>query len=68
MSALTVARPELRPFFTPKTLADYLAISERTVRDMLAKGRIPSYRVEGMRRVAAEDVDRYLAERRSGKR
>lgn len=56
-----------RPFFTAKTLAAYLAISERTVRDMLAKGRIPSYRVEGQRRVAAEDVDAYLAQRRDGR-
>ena len=52
---------ELRPFFTPKTLAAYLAISERTVREMLAKGRIASYKVEGQRRVSADDVESYLA-------
>jgi excisionase family DNA binding protein len=41
-----VAKQELRPFFTPKALADYLSISERTVREMLSKERIPSYKVE----------------------
>jgi Helix-turn-helix domain len=40
------AKQELRPFFTPKSLAEYLSVSERTVRDMLSKGRIPSYKVE----------------------
>jgi len=42
---------ERRAFFTPKSLALYLAVSERTVRSMLASGRIPSYRVEGARRI-----------------
>jgi excisionase family DNA binding protein len=55
---------ERRAFFTPKTLAQYLAISERTVRSMLSSGRIPSYRVEGVRRIDPRDVDRYLAKRR----
>jgi excisionase family DNA binding protein len=68
MSALRVAQTELRPFFTPKTLADYLAVSERTVRQMIADARIPSYRVEGVRRISAEDVDAYLDRRRDGRR
>jgi excisionase family DNA binding protein len=55
---------ERRVFFTPRTLARYLAISERTVRSMLASGRIASYRVEGVRRIDPRDVDRYLAHRR----
>ncbi len=55
---------ERRAFFTPKTLAAYLAISERTVRTMLSEGTIPSYRVEGARRIDAADVDHYLAKRR----
>ena len=67
MSALRIAKQELRPFFTPKGLAEYLSVSERTVRDMLSKGRIPSYKVEGQRRVAAEDVDAYLARNRNGR-
>lgn len=37
-----VTHLERRAFFTPKTLALYLSVSERTVRSMLASGRIPS--------------------------
>lgn len=54
-----------RPLFSPKALAEYLGVSERTVRSLLAgpEPRIPS-RVIGprLRRVRPEDVDRYLAE------
>ena len=55
-----------RQFFTPKTLAAYLAISERTVRQLLADGAIPSYLIGGNRRIDPEDVDDYLAARRHG--
>jgi excisionase family DNA binding protein len=55
---------ERHAFFTVKALADYLALSERTVRSMLAAGVIVSYRVEGARRIDPADVDAYLAERR----
>ena len=58
----------LRPFFTPRTLAQYLSVSERTVREMLRTGQLASYRVAGSRRIAAEDVDAYLAEHRSEER
>ena len=60
-----VTELERRAFFTPKTLAQHLAISERTVRSMLAAGAIPSYRIEGARRIDPADVDSYLARRRS---
>jgi hypothetical protein len=36
VSAVRTPKQELRPFFTPKGLAEYLSISERTVREMLA--------------------------------
>jgi excisionase family DNA binding protein len=65
VSAVRVAKQELRPFFTPKQLAAYLAISERTVRDMLSKQRIASYKVEGQRRIDPVDVEAYLARNRS---
>ena len=60
-----VTQLERRAFFTPKTLALYLSVSERTVRSMLASGRIASYRVEGARRIDPVDVDAYLARRRA---
>ncbi|MGH3415532.1 MAG: helix-turn-helix domain-containing protein [Actinocrinis sp.] len=65
-STIRVAgQDDLRPFFTPKTLAQYLAVSERTVRQMVADRRIASYRVEGQRRIDHKDVESYLAGRRS---
>lgn len=65
MSVVVVPiKDERRPFFTPKSLASYLSLSERTIRSMLAERRIPSYKVEGVRRIDPEDVDQYLAARR----
>ena len=66
MTAVRVSDHDLRPFFTPKVLAAYLSISERTVREMLSKERIPSYKVEGQRRIDPADVERYLARNRNG--
>lgn len=62
--SIRITEQERRAFFTPKTLADYLALSERTVRSMLAAGTITSYHVEGTRRIDPADVDAYLTERR----
>lgn len=67
MSAVRVSKQELRPFLTPKTLAEYLSISERTVGEMLSKQRIPSYKVEGQRRIDPADVEQYLARNRNGR-
>lgn len=68
MSALSVVAADERPFYTPVTLATKLAVSERTVRQLLATGEIPSYKVAGLRRIDPTDVDRYLARHRSGRR
>lgn len=64
MNEILTVEEARRQFFTPKTLAAYLALSERTVREMLRRGTIPSYRLQGARRIAAEDVDAYLARHR----
>lgn len=53
-----------RPFFTPRGLALYLALSERTLRELLRTGEIPSYKIAGSRRIDPMDVDAWLAERR----
>lgn len=50
-----------RPFFTPSTLATYLSVHPRTVRQWITDGKIPSYLFEGSRRIAAADVDAYVA-------
>lgn len=67
MSALKIAERELRPLLSPRALAKQLAVSERTVRQMLADGDIPSYLIGSSRRVDPLDVDAYLASRRQGK-
>jgi excisionase family DNA binding protein len=53
-----------RPFFTPRGLALYLSLSERTLRELLRTGEIPSYKIAGSRRIDPADVDAWLAERR----
>jgi excisionase family DNA binding protein len=58
---------ERRAFLTPKTLARYLALSERTVRQLLADGVIPSYRIAGSRRIDPTDVDEYLRRCKDGR-
>jgi excisionase family DNA binding protein len=63
-AAIKVEDGDQRPFFTPATLAAKLSLSERTIRDMLRTGKMPSYKVEGARRIDPVDVDSYLAERR----
>lgn len=50
-----------RPFYTPRQLADHLALSERTVRELLRTRAIPSYKVSGARRIDPNDVDAWLA-------
>ncbi|MDQ3607611.1 MAG: helix-turn-helix domain-containing protein [Actinomycetota bacterium] len=62
------APPNERPFYTVAKLASRLSLSERTVKDLLARGTIPSYRVAGSRRVDPADVDAYLAANRSERR
>lgn len=64
MSEIRVADIEERPFYTPRSLAQRLALSQRTVREILREGKIPSYKVEGARRIDPVDVDAYLAARR----
>ncbi|MET0811268.1 MAG: helix-turn-helix domain-containing protein [Thermoleophilaceae bacterium] len=61
-------RVDRRPFFTPRGLANYLALSERTVRELLRTGEIPSYKVSGSRRIDPVDVDSWLAECREERR
>lgn len=64
MNEVAVAEPELRPFYTEATLAKRLAVSDRTIRDWIRKGIIPSYKIGGARRIDPADVDSFLAERR----
>lgn len=56
----------VEPMFSVKSLANYLALSERTVRDLLSGGEIPSYKISGARRIARSDVESWLKSRREG--
>ncbi len=52
---------DTRPFYTTRTLAAKLGVTDRTVQSMLAAGKIASHKIEGSRRIAPADVDAYLA-------
>jgi excisionase family DNA binding protein len=51
-------------FFTERTLAAYLAVSDRTIRNWIRKGELPSYKLGASRRIDPADVDTFLARRR----
>lgn len=64
MSAIRIAKPDDEPFYSVASLAKKLAISERTIRDMLNRGEIPCYRIGAQRRIDPADVKRWLDARR----
>ena len=66
MTDLAPVKNDLRPFYTTRSLARRLSLSERTVRDLIRRGDIPSYKVAGARRIDPVDVDSWLATRRQG--
>jgi excisionase family DNA binding protein len=51
-------------FFTERTLAAYLAVSDRTIRNWIRRGELPSYKLGASRRIHPADVDTFLAQRR----
>lgn len=51
-------------FFTERSLAAYLAVSDRTIRNWIRRGELASYKLGASRRIDPADVDRFLAERR----
>ena len=55
---------QIEPFFTERTLAAYLAVSDRTIRNWIRRGELPSYKLGASRRIDPADVDAFLAERR----
>jgi len=50
-------------FFTERSLADYLAVSDRTIRNWIRRGEL-SYKLGASRRIDPADVDAFLAARR----
>jgi excisionase family DNA binding protein len=51
-------------FFTERTLADYLSVSDRTIRNWIRRGELPSYKLGASRRIDPSDVDDFLARHR----
>lgn len=64
MAQTATVIPEHPAFFTTSTLARHVQLSERTIRDLLRSGEIPSYKLGGARRIAASDVHAWLAQHR----
>lgn len=51
-------------FFTERTLANYLAVSDRTIRNWIRRGELPSYKLGAARRIDPADVEDFLARHR----
>jgi excisionase family DNA binding protein len=51
-------------FFTERTLAAYLAVSDRTIRNWIRRGELASYKLGASRRIDPADVDAFLERRR----
>jgi excisionase family DNA binding protein len=51
-------------FFTERTLADFLAVSDRTIRNWIRRGELPSYKLGAARRIDPTDVEVFLARHR----
>jgi len=51
-------------FFTERTLADFLAVSDRTIRNWIRRGDLPSYKLGAARRIDPADVEGFLARHR----
>lgn len=51
-------------FFTERTLADFLAVSDRTIRNWIRRGDLPSYKLGAARRIDPVDVEDFLRRRR----
>jgi len=51
-------------FFTERTLAAYLSVSGRTIRNWIRRGELPSYKLGASRRIDPADVEDFLARHR----
>jgi excisionase family DNA binding protein len=51
-------------FFTERSLAAYLAVSDRTIRNWIRRGELSSYKLGAARRIDPADVDSFLSRHR----
>ena len=64
VTAIRVSDPVEEPFYSVASLAKKLALSERTIRDVLKRGELPCYRIGAQLRVDPADLKRWLEARR----
>ena len=57
-------QPTASAFYTERSLADYLAVSDRTIRNWIRRGDLPSYKLGAARRIDPADVEDFLARHR----
>jgi excisionase family DNA binding protein len=57
-------KTEAPTFFTERSLADYLAVSDRTIRNWIRRGELPSYKLGASRRIDPADVEDFLTRHR----
>jgi hypothetical protein len=57
----------IRPLLTPKTLAERLGCSERQARKLIGgeNPTIPSFLIDGGRRIDPREVDRYVEQQKA---
>ncbi len=58
------AKASASTFFTERSLAAYLAVSDRTIRNWIRRGELPSYKLGASRRIDPADVEDFLARHR----
>lgn len=51
-------------FYTERTLAEFLAVSGRTVRNWIRRGELASYKLGAANRIDPADVDDFLTRHR----
>jgi len=68
LTPLDIGGMERKPapvaFFTERTLASFLAVSDRTIRNWIRRGELPSYKLGASRRIDPADVEDFLARHR----
>jgi excisionase family DNA binding protein len=57
--------PQAHPLLSIPAVAERLAVSERTVRRLIAGGGLPALRIGGQIRVDANELKRWLAQRKT---
>jgi excisionase family DNA binding protein len=57
-------KPAPVAFFTERTRASSLAVSDRTIRNWIRRGELPSYKLGAARRIDPADVEDFLTRNR----